>query len=303
MLGEVTSASNRGREKRGILKNVFRATRNTFATLAMSAAVISPQNIAQDAVGYNGTYAGDAWAGVVAATSLSDPKPQATYVSGTWIVPAVSGRCEDRYNPRSRSGGAGSYDLSEWIGIGGALKDRHGTWDPTLIQTGTDSGVENGKSHYGAFFELLSHDGDILVPVQNFRVEPGDRIYASIRLIDDKKNQWMFYLRNLSRNHEQFSKIVTFRSSRQSAEWITERTGGAGNDAGMPRFGTVRFVHGGGPFGNYTTIGNRSGTISSFDREAVEITDGERDHARILARPSNLGVDGDSFNVTQSDCR
>ncbi len=299
ILGRILKLNNTAEnnaENIGVLKRAFRTARNACVGLALCAAALSPQNAASATKGYDATYVVDTWAGVVAATSISHPKPKVTGIGGTWTVPRIKEGCKGTDNLDPSTNPDNSYDLSEWVGIGGVR-------DPTLIQIGIDENIDGGEYSYNAFYELVVKDKDTQVTIPNFIVEPGDRIYANISLVNSKKNQWRLYLRNLSRDQPPFSRVVTFDSSRLTAEWIAERprTMDYTHFWKLPRFGVARFTYGGPALGNYARIGNVTGPISMFHREAVEMQNPNSDFT--VARPSNLDSAGNSFDIIQDECR
>ncbi len=109
-----------------------------------------------------------------------------------------------------------SSDNSIWVGIGGGQYKK----DNTLIQAGISS-YYSYKYHSivnKAWYELIPNNEQY---IPNFHVKTGDEIYAKIILLNKKQNKWEIKLDNLTEN-ESFKKILMYKSSMLSAEWIIE---------------------------------------------------------------------------------
>ncbi len=164
------------------------------------------------------------WAGYIAASSFTNPKPVTESIIGEWKVPSIQYKKPKNLNYLliTPSGNISLISFRSpladniWIGIGGQFKN-----DKTLIQTGTSS--HYSKKHQKfitvAWYELLPDNQKTII---NFKVKPGDEIYAKIKLLNKKQSRWEIKLDNLTEN-ESFKKIVNYNSSMLSAEWIIER--------------------------------------------------------------------------------
>jgi hypothetical protein len=108
------------------------------------------------------------WSGYVVASDFENPQPLVSGVNASWTVPKVTISQKDTF-------------CSTWVGIGGQT-------DETLIQAGTEQDSVNGKDTYFAWYELLPYDA---VQVSTIKVSAGDRIIASINLIDSNTNEWL----------------------------------------------------------------------------------------------------------------
>lgn len=164
------------------------------------------------------------WAGYIAASSFTHPKPNVKSIIGEWKVPNIQYKKPKNLNYLliMPSGNISLLSFRPpiadniWIGIGGQFKK-----DKTLIQTGTSS-YYSQKLHHEitiAWYELLPDNQKTII---NFKVKFGDEIYAKIKLLNKNQNKWEIKLYNLTEN-ESFKKIVNYNSSMLSAEWIVER--------------------------------------------------------------------------------
>jgi hypothetical protein len=186
-------------------------------------------------------------------------------VDGTFVVP--------------RAANSGFAAAATWAGIGGfKTKD--------LIQAGTgeDSlpSVLFGKKYF-AWYELLPNSE---VPLHgckgdsHCKVSPGNHMSISISNVSG--NKWRISVTNAG--HWNWSKTVSYNSSRSSADWILEAPSvGMFGQLPLASVGTVHF----GPTSKYTT-GGASHTIKQGHPVKI-ILSGE-------AKPSALGADGQSFN-------
>jgi len=132
------------------------------------------------------------WGGYVAFTDRTNPQPSITGVSGSWTVPRIAVTSDDRFS-------------AVWIRIGG-----YG--DTTLIQAGTEHDCVGGSVVYSAWYELLPRD---LVNIATLQIHPGDRINATIMLIDSTANTWSVYIQDATTG-QKFSKSLTYNSSRRA---------------------------------------------------------------------------------------
>ena len=152
-----------------------------------------------------------------------------TAVSGSWIVPTVTGPS------------TGSYYSSVWVGIDG--------WgNSTVEQLGTEEDLVNGSPVYRAWWEMYSSGkGQPEQVITSMNVMPGDSITASVQYITSGAHAGQFYLSIVdnSRANDAFS-IYASSSQYQSplaqlscAEWIVEAptVGGSIRDSREFRIG------------------------------------------------------------------
>jgi hypothetical protein len=189
-----------------------------------------------------------------------------TAVSGTWAVPTVS------------AGRTPAADAT-WVGIGG-IRARD------LIQAGTDATVQSGQVRYTAWVELLPQASQ---PVP-LAVGAGDTVNVSITQQTDET--WQIRIRNTTTG-QSYEKIVTYQSSRSSAEWI-EESPVAGRRTLLPldNFGTVKFT------GATTVEDGQQRTIAQAGGQAITMSSRTE---QPLAQPSALGRYGTSFSVRRTD--
>ncbi len=174
------------------------------------------------------------WSGYVAETNLSQPQPNSvTEVSGSWIVPKVTGPS------------TGSTYSSIWVGI-----DGYG--NSTVEQLGTEEDVVNGSPVYRAWWEMISSGkGQPEQVITGMTVMPGDSITASVQYIMSGAHVGQFDLSIVdnSRPNDSFSIYASSSqyqsplAQRSSAEWIVEATTVGGNIATVPNFGSVTFTN------------------------------------------------------------
>ena len=170
----------------------------------------------------------------MAATSISQPKANSvTKVSGSWVVPTVTGPS------------TGSYYSSVWVGIDGYS-------NTTVEQVGTEEDWVNGRPVYGAWWEMYSSGkGQPEQVITSMNVMPGDSITASVQYITSGAHAGQFYLSIVdnSRVNDAFSIYASSSqyqsplAQRSCAEWIVEATSVGGSIATVPNFGSVTFTN------------------------------------------------------------
>ena len=203
------------------------------------------------------------WAGYSVATDFNSPKQLVTGVSGSWTVPEVTVSQTDTFS-------------AAWIGIGGQL-------DKSLIQTGTEHDSINGTAEYSAWYELLP---DFSIGI-NMNILPGDKITASIQLLNSATNEWTIDIADTT-NGQRFQQNVQYNSPRLSAEWIVERPT-IGQDLGtLANFGSVTFT------AASAIIQGNTGSITDFSYVQIIMQDRQN---RPLVTVSSLNTDGSSFRV------
>jgi len=193
-----------------------------------------------------------------------------TSVSGGWTVPTVSNTNQL------------STDVT-WVGIGGITSS-------DIIQAGTQAIVNSsGPVTYEAWYELLPASTQT-VPLT---VHAGDSISVSIAEQGTATNTWLVSFRN-NTTGQSYQLTVNYASTLSSAEWIeelpaTELT----NSISLPldNFGLVLFN------GVSATRNGSSLTASALGAQAYTLVN---TNDQVLATPSALGSDGESFSVTRS---
>ena len=208
------------------------------------------------------------WSGYMVASDVKidvqNRSSAVSSVSGSWVVPAV--------NPSENNTFSGI-----WVGIGGYGED-------TLIQTGTEQEYFNGRPIYYAWYELLP---DYLVEIPRIHVQPGDRITASISLVNDNENTWTITLSDVTRG-EHFEKTVVYNSSRLSAEWIVERPKVNDTVGTLADFGTAAFTD------CAATVDGVIGVIGNFSYAQLVMHDEDTP----LVSVSPLNSDASGFTVS-----
>ena len=158
--------------------------------LAARAAAVAPSavqhshsavvNVAQESTNWSGY-----------AVALSN----VTTVTGTWIVPTVSG--------------SGSTYSSVWVGIDGYSST-------SVEQIGTEQDVSNGKATYYAWYEMYPQN-----PVNvSLAVSPGQEITAQVSYT--ASNKFTLIITNDSTGKSVTTTQTLANAQRSSAEWIVE---------------------------------------------------------------------------------
>lgn len=209
------------------------------------------------------------WAGyiVTITPNLKSASQQVAGINASWTVPRVRVFSSDAYS-------------SAWIGIGGHSAK-------TLIQVGTEQDSVNGKEFYAAWYEMLP-DTAVRIDTETISISPGDKITASITLVNSDNNQWAIRIRDVTSGQGVYRTFI-YDSSRLSAEWILERPHVNNNIASLADFGTVTFED------SYVKIGDTIGKIGNFSYSSVIMTN---DLSKQLTSVSPLGEDEASFIVT-----
>jgi len=208
------------------------------------------------------------WSGYAVASDLNYPQPMITSVNASWIVPTVNVSLRDSFS-------------AVWIGIGGQF-------DGTLIQAGTEQDSTNGQGSYSAWYEMLPADA---VTIDSMSVMPGDKIMASLSLLDPATNTWSIEI-NDATNKQSFQGNFSYSSSMLSAEWIVERPIIGSRFTALADFAQVTFT------GCVATLGSTVGTVSSFPH--AQITMDNRQNMPLVS-VSSLTSKGASFTVTYLD--
>jgi hypothetical protein len=208
------------------------------------------------------------WSGYTVVSDSNHPRPKVTSINGSWTVPTVNVSLRDSFS-------------AAWIGIGGQF-------DSTLIQIGTEQDSTRGQGTYWAWYELISFSA---VTIDSLRVTPGDRITASISLLDPATSTWSIEIHDVT-NEESFQKNVLYPSSMLSAEWVVERPTISGVLMTLADFGQVTFT------GCTATVNSTVGTVSSFPHTQIIMYDRQNTQ---LVSVSPLASNGSSFTVNYLD--
>ena len=192
------------------------------------------------------------WSGYAAETSLSAPASGAVgSVSGTWIVPTVTGKT----NAFS----------SVWVGI-----DGYDPSSPTVEQIGTEQDTSSsGNTTYYAWYEMYPGPS-ILIPYRDLTIHPGDQISASVTYYSSSSSFTLKITDNTTSPDQPFSidQSVPSGAERSSAEWIVEAPSNRGGGVlPLANFGTVNFT------GAQATINGTTGAIdnSSWQNTAINM--------------------------------
>jgi len=204
------------------------------------------------------------WSGYSAVSNLDNPQLGITGVNASWIVPSIKVSVDNSFS-------------AEWIGIGGQF-------DRTLIQTGTGQDSIGGTFVYRSWYELFPGS---LVNIDTLSVYAGDKITASISLVDANASTWRITLSDDTKK-QSFSVDAFHVSSALSAEWIVERPTVAGRTETLADFGQVTFTE------CRATINGNVGTIASFPSNRITM---DNDQNVPLVETSGLSGDGSSFTV------
>jgi len=198
------------------------------------------------------------WSGYVATGG------KFTSVTGTWIVPTVTG-------------GTAGADAT-WVGIGGI-----DTRD--LIQAGTQATVNGGDVEYEAWIEMLPASSRPVFVTVN----AGDSV--TVTVTQKSAGEWTIFIKN-NTNGGKYSTTVQYTSSNASAEWVQEAPSAGRGTIPLDDFGTLEFS-GATAVRDGTTLG-----LTDLGAQAITMINGLR---QPLASPSVVGADGQSFTVTRTE--
>ena len=90
-----------------------------------------------------------------------------------------------------------------WVGVGGQTNG-----DFTLIQLGLEHNSIKGQEQYNLWYELLP---EYAIKIQNNTVYPGDKISASVTLLDENAATWLMMLKDVT-NGKGFSQNFVYNS-------------------------------------------------------------------------------------------
>ena len=204
------------------------------------------------------------WAGFSVASDALLQQPVVDAVKGSWIVPNVSDLGADTFS-------------AAWVGIGGES-------EATLIQVGSEHDFVRRKAVYGVWYEMLPADS---ITIPNINVSPGDRISASIVLVNSDTNEWQIEIEDVT-SGQRFSQIFSYNSSRLTAEWIVERPTVNNHLTNLANFGSITFNE------ITTQIQGVTGSLQSFPAHKILMQDRQNNP---LVTVSDFSKNGSSFTV------
>jgi hypothetical protein len=206
------------------------------------------------------------WSGYVVASDSTSPQPVIVGVRASWTVPEVKVTTKDSFS-------------AAWIGIGGQLDD-------SLIQAGTEHDSIAGSESYSAWYELIPADAVTIA----MSISSGDRITASINLLDSTSNGWLIQVYDAT-NGQTFNETFLYDASRLTAEWIVERPTVGHSLSTLTDFGSITFTDA------EAKTDNTSETISKYS--SLQVVMHNRQNIPLVS-VSPLSSDGSSFTVTYS---
>ena len=200
------------------------------------------------------------WSGFGVSSNVLLPSPSVTNISGSWTVPTVTVSRFDTFS-------------AAWIGVGGQ-------GDPTLIQVGSQHDSVAGQASYALWYEMLPADS---VTIPMIVVSPGDRISATITLVDSNTNQWLIKISD-DTTGKLFSQLFNYNSSRLTAEWIVERPTVNNQLSNLANFGSVTFNN------IQATVGGKTGTLIAFPNYEIFMQDRQNRNLVTISSFSQGGI-------------
>ncbi len=210
------------------------------------------------------------WSGYAAGKDLLNGiDGTVSYVSGSWVVPALSASASDAYS-------------AIWVGIDGYTNG-------TVEQLGTEQDFINGEQVNYAWFEMYPKASFL---IKNFPIHAGDEITAEVAYESDG----VFKLTMTNHTQGNFTEIPRARTTskfakRSSAEWIVEAPAlSTGEILSLANFDPITM------YGCKTTINGVTGKINNarWKSEALIM---ETRTGIIEAKPSALINNGHRFKV------
>jgi hypothetical protein len=218
--------------------------------------------------GPNSGMVAENWAGYAVASDIQNPQPDVTSVNGSWTVPSVS------------DVGVAAFS-AVWVGIGGQ-------YGHSLIQIGTEQDWVNGGPTYSAWYETLPAES---ITIDSMRISAGDRMAASVTLVNSDSNLWTLAIMDLSKS-QSFQINLTYDPGRLSGEWIVERPDVNGVTSTLADFGTVTFTE------CQASVGG-NGSITAFQNVKVIMQTSQGSSRSVqLADVSDLTNGGTRFTVS-----
>ncbi len=217
------------------------------------------------------------WAGYAAADGPF------TNISGSWIVQ----NSLQTIRPYTRS--------SQWIGIGGAVS-------LPLIQIGTSSSNLFGSQAYGAWYEDFPKQQQI--NINNFTVNPGDKIVASVKLISPINSilqTWQLKIKDINTNSSPKPIIIPFSGVNLIiSEWIDERPGAICAGTSCIYYPFSNFINASFLSANATSTLGTSHSLSALEPQPISMVNqgilGSIDLSN-NANPTNIINNAGSFKV------
>jgi hypothetical protein len=183
-----------------------------------------------------------------------------TAVSGSWVVPTVSG--------------SGTAYSSDWVGIDGFSS-------PTVEQIGTDSDLAGGTPQYYAWYEMYP-SGSVQIPLA---VHAGDTMSASVTY---GSNGFTLSISDVTTGKSFTTTKAAAGAQRSSAEWVVEAPSSYSGILPLANFGKVTFT------GAQATVGGTTGAIDSFTAS------GERVYAINMVSPRTGATEDTTSGLTDS---
>jgi hypothetical protein len=167
-----------------------------------------------------------------------------------------------------------------WVGIGGQ-------YGHSLIQIGTEQDWINGGPAYSAWYETLP---DQSITIDSMQVSAGDKIEASVMLVDSDRDVWSVAITDVSTS-QSFQTNLTYNPGRLSGEWVVERPDVNGVTSTLADFRTVTFAD------CQVTVGG-NGSISAFQNVRIIMQTSQGGRSVQLADVSDLTNGGTKFTVS-----
>jgi hypothetical protein len=178
------------------------------------------------------------WSGYA---SLTTPQNPVTAVSGSWVVPTVSG--------------SGTAYSSFWVGIDGYNSN-------TVEQIGTDSDVVNGVARYYAWYEMYPYPS---YTISSITVNPGDTINASVTYANSKFSLSLTDVHNGTSTSTPALVFSAPGAQRTSAEWIAEAPSSNRGVLPLASFSPVQFSNAS------AIIGGTTGPIDTWQNASINM--------------------------------
>jgi hypothetical protein len=214
------------------------------------------------------------WSGYAAMTSPASGT--VSDVTGSWVVPTVTGGIAGAWNA-----------CSDWVGIDGYSKVSR-----SVEQIGTEEDYNKyGVPVYYAWWEMYPA---VSVQITTMTISPGDTMTAEVSWVSGN-NTFVLSLTDVNTGANYTTQQLSGTVQRSSAEWVHEAPYYEGV---LPLTPTTPV-----PFsGCYASINGTTGPIGFAQWQNVAINmqsvlDSNPMHY-LLAAPSSLNSDGTSFTVT-----
>jgi hypothetical protein len=202
------------------------------------------------------------WSGYAVTPSSG----KVTSVSGSWVVPTVTG--------------TGTAYSSVWVGIDGFNSS-------TVEQIGTSADVVNGVPQYYAWVEMFpAYPANL-----SMKVQPGDTISASVT--GSGSGQFTLSITDTPKGGGATESFTTTQSlpgaAQSSAEWIVEAPSSGFGVLPLANFGSVTFSS-----ASYAVNGGAASAIPAAASYAINLVN----YSGTQASTSALNSSGTGFTVT-----